>query len=82
MAKTLSMSRMSPAELASGKMPAAQMPGCYYITEKDIHSLHCIKVQRYHNLINSYLYLLFLTSLIVLKGLTLNQKVHIFALPI
>ena len=30
----------SPAELPSGKLPAAQMPGCYYITEKDIHSLH------------------------------------------
>ena len=39
-------------------------------------------VQKCQFLINSYLYLLFLTSLIVLKGLTLNQKVHIFALPI
>ena len=77
------MSRMSPAELASGKMPAAQMPGCYYITEKDIHSLHRIMVQKYQILINSYLYLLFLISLIVLiKGLTFNQKVRIFVLPI
>ena len=40
-------------------------------------------VQKYQILINSYLYLLFLISLIVLiKGLTFNQKVRIFVLPI
>ena len=58
------------------------MPGCYYITEKDIHSLH-----HGAEVPNSDQLLLalgnkFLTSLIVPKSLTLNQKVHIFVLPI
>ena len=73
---------MSPAELPSGKLPAAQMPGCYYITEKDIHSLHHGAVVPNSDQLLLVLVNKFLTSLILPEDLTLNQKVHIFVLPI